>query len=98
MPCRAVPCHRLLFLTRSKAHSPTPTPTPRACPLLTTNAYAPLPLPTAPVPHVVAPCPAQIDLPFYSSAAILRRQLLLAAENCIEYDLDGGARGLAPTD
>jgi hypothetical protein len=38
----------------------------------------------------------QIDLPLYSSAAVMRRQLMLAAENCIEYDLDGGARGVAP--
>ncbi len=43
-------------------------------------------------------CVLQIDLPLYSSAHVLRRQLLLAAENCIEYDLDGGARGLVPTE
>lgn len=40
-------------------------------------------------------CAFQIDLPLYSSPAVLRRQLLMAAENCIEYDLDGGARGMA---
>lgn len=42
-------------------------------------------------------CAFQIDLPLYSSAEVLQRQLLMAAENCIEYDLDGGARGLAHT-
>jgi len=40
-------------------------------------------------------CSFQLDLPEYSSVAVLRRQLLLAAESCIGYDLDGGARGLA---
>lgn len=42
-------------------------------------------------------CSFQLDLPRYSSEEYLHRQLLLAAENCVGYDLDGGARGVAGT-
>ncbi len=40
-------------------------------------------------------CSFQLDLPTYSSADVLERQLLLAAESAAAYDLDGGARGVA---
>lgn len=41
-------------------------------------------------------CVGQLDLPPYSSAALLQRQLLTAAENCVSYDLDNetGATGV----
>jgi hypothetical protein len=40
-------------------------------------------------------CFMRVDLPAYSSAAVLRERLLFACANSIEYDLDGGARGPA---
>jgi hypothetical protein len=40
-------------------------------------------------------CFFRLDLPAYSSADVLRARLLFAAENSIDYDLDGGARGWA---
>lgn len=39
-------------------------------------------------------CTFQLDLPTYSSPAVMRRQLLAAADNCVGYDLDGGAQGV----
>lgn len=35
-------------------------------------------------------CGAVLELPAYTNEGALKRQLLKAAENCIEYDLDGG--------
>ena len=37
-------------------------------------------------------CGSVLELPEYSNEATLKRQLLKAAESCIEYDLDGGTQ------
>jgi hypothetical protein len=43
-------------------------------------------------------CMFQLDLPNYSSPDALRRNLLIAASNCVGYDLDGRASGVALDD
>ena len=40
-----------------------------------------------------ATCSFTLTLPKYSSFSVMRRQLLIAIENCTDYDLDGAARG-----
>ena len=42
-----------------------------------------------------ATCVFKLSLPQYTSADILRRQLLFAVRHCQDYDQDGGARGVA---
>jgi hypothetical protein len=52
---------------------------------------------TLPVAHT---CVFQLNLPDYSSEAVLRRQLLTACTLCVGYDLDdaGNSAGAAPFD
>ena len=40
-----------------------------------------------------ATCSFTLTLPKYSTFQVMRRQLLIAIENCTDYDLDGAARG-----
>ena len=40
-----------------------------------------------------ATCSFTLTLPKYSNFNVMRRQLLIAIENCTDYDLDGAARG-----
>jgi len=41
-----------------------------------------------------ATCSFTLTLPRYSSPVVMKNRLIVAIENCSEYDLDGAARGV----